>query len=159
MELKYALLSPISLIFTFCCATNFHWFTFTNKLFPLKHYLNQNIIKTIHCLFNFMEKLFPIFSVCLLLFIILNFLSYINTSFKKFFSSVFEYIIMNIWFYYFIIRTIVFEDFSLPHLFSIGLHILSPNYYLFYCFSILTLLNYLFAPIHYRNLKKRNKKK
>lgn len=137
------------------------------SLVPLEKYLSQGTISTIQYGLQCAEAFFPLLTGILL--IILCF--HLSTSsyqlvnmavpskeiekIARVLGYISQYLIMNFWLYYFIIRTIVFGNFYISQSFSMGWHWLSPNYYLVYFFSLLTISDVIFAPIHYRRAKRR----
>ncbi|MBS9334695.1 hypothetical protein LQZ24_01410 [Fructobacillus sp. M1-13] len=170
---RYARISVASIIFIVCCAINYQWFNFTDSWFPFKKYLNIDAINIIKYTLSSMEAFFPLLTGMLFIILCIHLSVFCHQLLVDIIPQseipqlekrekivtvsrdVSKYLIMNFWLYYFIIRTIIFSNFSLTHPFSIGWHWLSPNYYLVCFFSLFAILEVIFAPVHYRHAKRR----
>lgn len=163
---RYTRISATTIIFTVCCAINYQWFNFSSNWFPFEKHLSIGAINTMQCGLRYMEALFPLLTCILFIVLCIHLSAFIHqlvtmispsVKIEKILAvsgDVSKYLVMNFWLYYFIMRTIIFSDFSLSQPFSISFQWFSPNYYLVSFFSLFTILDIIFAPIHYRHAKR-----
>lgn len=167
-------LTSTSILFTIACASNFKWLKFTDTILPLKQYFHDNFINMADFSLEIIHStVFSLLDITILLWFVLFFLILVCEQVchheVAFFRAIkrtvgqFNVFVINvIWLAWFVFKSIFFQNFTVPYDFAdINEHwldtFLSTDSYLFYFLSLVTILNYILAPIHYRMHKERKK--
>lgn len=161
-------ISGTSILFTVACAANFKWLRLTDNILPLKQYFHNSFFKNADFILKVIHQMvFPWLNTlifCWFAFLILN--TVFKTNFfyeaKHFFGIINEFIINDIWLPWFLFKSLFFQDFTVPYKLSDLPHHLikifsNSDYYLFYFLSVLTISNFIFAPINFKIYKSRKK--